>query len=29
LYGLVAMGQIQMRKIDGHQALEEVLNQAA
>jgi transposase-like protein len=29
LYGLVAMGQIQMRKIDGHHAMEEVLNQAA
>jgi transposase-like protein len=29
LYALVAMGQIQLRKIDGHQAMEEVLNQAA
>jgi putative transposase len=29
LYGLVAMGQIQMRKIDGHQTMEEVLNRAA
>lgn len=29
LYGLVAMGQIQLRKIDGHQTLEEVLNTAA
>lgn len=29
LYALVAMGQIQMRKIDGHQTMEEVLNRAA
>lgn len=29
LYGLVALGQIQMRRIDGHHAMEEVLNQAA
>lgn len=29
LYALVASGQIQMRRIDGHQAMEEVLNAAA
>ncbi len=29
LYSLVAMGQIQMRKIDGHQAMQEVLKPAA
>jgi transposase-like protein len=29
LYSLVAMGQIQMRKIDGHQAMKEVLKPAA
>jgi transposase-like protein len=29
LYALVAMGQIQLRKIDGHQTMEEVLNHAA
>lgn len=29
LYALVAMGQIQMRKIDGHHAMEEVLKPAA
>jgi transposase-like protein len=29
LYGLVAMGQIQLRKIDGHHAMEEVLKSAA
>ena len=29
LYGLIAMGQIQMRKIDGHHTMEEVLKPAA